>query len=58
MKFEMKGTAGIESPKEMHMHAIKLTYNDPNTLTQEWTHYENGKPSAKPAVFTFKRVTK
>lgn len=52
--FEMVGTNGIQSLKELHMHAIKLTFNDADTLTQEWTNYEKGKPG-ETATFSFKR---
>lgn len=53
--FEMQGKDGITSKNEPHMHSVKLTYADPNSLVQEWSHYEKGK-AAEPAVFTFKRV--
>ncbi len=52
--FEMQGKDGIESLKEMHMHAVTLTLVDPNTLKQEWTNYNEGK-KAQTAVFTFKK---
>lgn len=54
MSFEMAGKAGIDDAKEMHMHAMKLTLADPNTLTQEWTHYMHGK-SAGTALINLKR---
>ena len=55
VSFEMVGKSGIASMKEPHMHAVTLTLTDPNTLQAEWTHFENGKPSAEKALFTFKR---
>jgi hypothetical protein len=53
-EFKMTKPIGITSPKEPHMHAVKLTYADADTLKQEWTHYMNGK-SAGSVVFTYKR---
>lgn len=56
MVFEVKKPIGISSMKETHMHAVALTLEDPNTLTQEWTNYENGK-AAGTMVFHYKRKT-
>jgi hypothetical protein len=52
--FEMNGHAGIDDPKEMHMHALTLTLTDPNHLKQEWTNFNNNK-KADIAVFDFTR---
>ena len=38
------------------MHSPTVTFIDPDTFRQDWTNYETGKPGAKPATFTFKRV--
>lgn len=54
MSFEMTKPMGISSMKEAHMHSITLKMPDADTLTQEWTSYENGK-KAEVAVFNFKR---
>lgn len=55
--FEMNKNLGISSPKENHMHAVTLTLKDPDSLTEEWVNYENGKQSGT-MVFNFKRVNK
>lgn len=52
--FEMTKPLGVSSMKEPHMHAVTLTHTDANTLTQEWTAYENGKKK-DTVVFAFKR---
>jgi hypothetical protein len=52
IEFEMTKPIGISSPKEDHMHSVKLTKGD-NTLTQEWTSIEKGQKSKTPTVFTF-----
>jgi len=56
MSFEMdmKTPVGITSPNEPHMHALKLTMADANSLNQEWTHYMNGK-AGQSVVFAYKR---
>jgi hypothetical protein len=54
MSFEMVGTSGIDSAGEPHMHALKLTIAGADTLTQEWTHFANGK-KVSVAVFNLKR---
>jgi hypothetical protein len=54
LAFEMTKPLGISSMKEMHMHAITLKMPDADTLTQEWTNWENGK-KGEVAVFTFHR---
>jgi hypothetical protein len=54
MKFEMVGASGVSSMKEMHMHALTLTFVDSDTLKQEWTGYQNGK-KAGVMTFLFKR---
>lgn len=43
IKFEMNGLSGIDSKDEMHMHALNLTMNGPNQLTQEWISHDKGK---------------
>jgi hypothetical protein len=54
LEFEMTAPTGVASMNEMHMHALKLTLSDANTLKQEWTNFTDGK-KAEVAVFNFKR---
>lgn len=54
MEFEMKGTNGVSSLKEPHMHSLVITFHGPDQITQEWTSFANGKP-AESAVFTLNR---
>lgn len=54
LAFELTKPVGISSLKEMHMHALKLTLADADSLTQEWTNFMDGKPG-ETAVFKFKR---
>ncbi len=43
LSFEMKGMGSLASPKEPHMHAVSITLDNPNQVTEEWTSFENGK---------------
>jgi hypothetical protein len=51
--FSMKGTAGIGSAKDMHMHAMTITWKDADHITEDWSMYNDGKSQgAKPFVLT------
>jgi hypothetical protein len=52
--FDMKKPVGISSLNESHMHSLKITMNDVNSITQEWTNFEDGK-KAQSVVFNLKR---
>ena len=41
--FAMKGNAGINSDKDMHMHAMTITWKDANHITEDWSMYSDGK---------------
>lgn len=43
LTLEMKGTDGIKNAKEMHMHAMQLTWNSPTEITHMWTSFNKGK---------------
>lgn len=51
--FSMKGTSGIGSAKETHMHAMTITWKDKDHITEDWSMYMDGKnQGAKPFVLT------
>ena len=50
MQFEMKKKSGIDSKKETHMHALRLSTPDEKTLVQDWTIYVNGKPAGVTTI--------
>lgn len=51
--FEMKGTTGIGSKKEMHMHAMTITWKDKDHITESWSLYNGGKlQGCSPFVMT------
>lgn len=41
--------------KEQHMHALNLTFDGPDKLTQNWSCYADGK-AGEPCVFSLSRV--
>ena len=43
MDFEMKGTKGIGSVKDMHMHGMTISWKDPDHITETWYLYVGGK---------------
>jgi hypothetical protein len=54
LKFDLDATCGV-ADSEMHMHSLSITFDDADTITQDWTLFEAGK--AKDShPFTLKRV--
>ncbi len=54
ISFEMTKPIGVASMKEPHMHAMAMKFDGDDTITHEWTSYDNGKKK-DTAVFNFKR---
>ena len=54
LEFEMEGVKGIQSGMEPHMHSVKLTMVDSNTLKQDWVHFIDGK-STQTVTFLLHR---
>lgn len=54
MAFEMAGTTGVASLKEPHMHGVKLTLVDANTLRHDWAYYRDGAQK-ETVTFLLKR---
>jgi hypothetical protein len=48
-------TCGINAKKESHMHALKIVFNDANTITTSCRSFINGKEQPQHAT-TLKRV--
>jgi hypothetical protein len=53
---DLAPTSDIAVATEPHMHSLKISMPDDNTLRQEWTYYQNGQ-AAGTTVIDFKRVT-
>jgi len=54
-KFDFDATCGIAVQSEMHMHSLAISFDDPNTITENWTLFEAGK-AKDDHPFTLKRV--
>ena len=55
LEFDFDPACGVNAQSEMHMHALTLTFEDPDTITQDWKLFEEGKlKHSQP--FTLKRV--
>lgn len=56
LRFDFDKTCGINPKTETHMHALRLTFVDSDTLEQDWAHWQDGKRSDHSPKFTFKRA--
>src|SRR5215469_8674412 len=43
LKFDFDPKCGVDAKSEMHMHALTITFDDADTITQDWKLFENGK---------------
>jgi hypothetical protein len=55
MDFSMKGTAGIGSATDAHMHSMNIVWKDADHITEQWTMYGGGKQQ-KAVEFVLARV--
>ncbi len=55
IKFDFDPTCGINPTKESHMHALSITFDDPDTITTCCTSMTDGKETQKHPT-TLKRV--
>src|ERR1041384_3595720 len=53
--FDFDPKCGVDAKSEMHMHALTITFNDADTITQDWRMFEDGKMKDSHP-FTLKRV--
>lgn len=56
IKLEMTGEANGVKMSDDHMHALKITFNGKDELTQEWNGFKDGKLSEQPVVIKLKRA--
>jgi hypothetical protein len=55
IKFDFDPACGVDASSGMHMHALTITFEDTDTITQNWQLFENGKlKDSHP--FSLKRV--
>jgi len=55
LSFDFDKTCGVNAKTEMHMHSLTITFEDADTITQNWVMYANGAGAGKQP-FTLKRV--
>lgn len=55
LTFDLAKDSEIKVDTEKHMHSAVFTFVDADHLTQNWTLFDNGKPTDKPS-FQFERV--
>ena len=55
LKFYFDSACDIAVPTETHMHALTITFDGPDTITQDWQLFADGKASGQHR-FTFQRV--
>lgn len=49
------GQKGIQEKKDAHMHSLRITFSNPDLITERWAGFENGKEN-HASVFTLKRT--
>jgi hypothetical protein len=55
LSFDFDATCGIDASKESHMHALTITFDDPNTITTSCKALMSGK-EMDPHPTTLKRI--
>jgi hypothetical protein len=53
--FDFDATCGVDGKTEMHMHSLAITFDGPDSITQDWKLFEDGK-AKDDHPFTLKRV--
>lgn len=56
LEFDLIGGSNMDASKDMHMHSLKLTIKDDNTIVQEWTPYMGGEAQKDPTTITLTRA--
>ncbi len=56
LEFVLIGGANMDASKDMHMHSLKLTIKDDDTIVQEWTPYAGGEAQKDATTLTLTRA--
>jgi hypothetical protein len=43
LQFDFDANCGIDAKAEMHMHSLSITFDDADTITQDWKLFEGSK---------------
>jgi hypothetical protein len=55
IELEFTEANGVKA-EDPHMHALRITFEGPDAIKQEWYGYENGKWSETPTTIQLKRM--
>jgi len=55
LHFDFDDTCGLDAKSQTHMHSLSITFESPDTITQDWKLFAEGKPKDSHP-FTLKRV--
>jgi len=55
LQFDFDPKCGVDDKSEMHMHALTITFDDADTITQDWKLFQDGKMK-ESHPFILKRV--
>ncbi len=55
LKFDFDDRCGLDAKSEMHMHSLSITFDDADTISQNWRLFADGK-AKDDHPFTLKRV--
>lgn len=56
LEFDLVGGSNMDASKDMHMHSLKLTIKDDDTIVQEWAPYMGGQAMNDPTKLTLTRA--
>ncbi len=55
LQFDLDATCGLDAKSETHMHSLSITFDNADTITQDWRLFEDGK-AKESHPFTLKRA--
>jgi hypothetical protein len=55
INFDFDARCGVQAKSEMHMHSLSISFDGPDTITQNWRLFKDGK-AKDDHPFTLKRV--
>lgn len=50
LELSLAKQSGLDSPQKLHMHALTITFQDKDHITQTWTSQENGKDKESTVI--------
>src|SRR5260221_565239 len=56
LHFDFDAACGVDDKSEMHMHSLAITFEGPDSITQDWKMFQDGKVKETTHPFILKRV--